>query len=530
MSQSAQFAAHVDKQLSRSLGAIPILFPIVQRLNLVSIINQYCPSRADVDSGTVALILVLNRLLSPKPMYKIADWVGSTVLPETLEIEAEKLHDRRLGDFLDDLQPHLTDIWQNLIHQAILSDQIPIEFVHYDVTSTYFEGVYTNAEKIEYGYSRDNKSDCKQVNIGLNVTSGDAIPVAYRVLNGSTADKTTPLENMRALQQLFAETPGKAVTDDSLVIVSDQAMLDAEVIVAYHKQGIGYLGPLPRHQVYEGVLMSATTEHLLNHPLNYRPQNQKENEPPIYCGVLTTIPITSKKTQQGVTAHALLLHSRNKAKLDRQKRQTLLNRYLDRLHAIAEHLNKRKYKKASYAQQQINNTQRQYRSVKSLVSVELTGSDGTLHLMYDLDISAVMQAAQRDGRYLLVTNRPRSADEMLTRFKAQDQVEKRNRTIKGPIQIRPIFLHNPTRIESLIFICMVALLTFALLERQAKKVQMPITGRHLIEQFASLSAICTSFNDGSVLKTVDPLTPFQQLLLERLKFTPVDVYLYPVRV
>ncbi len=530
MSQSTQFSALVDKQLSKSLGAIPIVLPILQRLNLASIINQHCPSRADVDCGTVALILVLNRLLSPKPMYKIADWAAETVLPETLEIEAEKLHDRRLGDLLDDLHPHLSEIWRQLIHQAINSYQIPIEFVHYDVTSIYFEGIYTEAEKIEYGYSRDGKPDCKQVNLALNVTGDDAIPLAYRVLNGSTADKTTPLENMRGLQQLLASAGGQAATDDALVIVSDQAMLNPDVIVTYQKQGIGYLGPLPRQKAYESVLMSVTTEDLLNHPLAYRPQNQKETEPPIYCGVLTTIPIVSKKTKESVIAEALILHSRNKAKLDREKRQTLLNRYLQRLRVIAGYLNKRKYRKAGYTHQQINKAQRRYQSVKSLVSVELRGGDGALHLVYDLNIKAVMQAAQRDGRYLLVTNRPLSAEQMLTRFKAQDQVEKRNRTIKGPIQIRPLFLHNPTRIESLILICMVALLAFALLEQQAKRAGMLMTGRRLIEQFASVSAIYTVFTDGSGLKTVVPLTRFQLQFLDQLNLPSVDVYLNPVRI
>ena len=62
------FASNVDTQLSRWLGAIPIL--ILQRLNVVSIINRYCPCQADVDEGTVALILALNRLMSPRPLVE----------------------------------------------------------------------------------------------------------------------------------------------------------------------------------------------------------------------------------------------------------------------------------------------------------------------------------------------------------------------------------------------------------------------------------------------------------------------------
>ena len=49
MSQATEFSSNIDEQLSRWLGAIPVLMPILQRLNVVSIINRYCPCQADVD-------------------------------------------------------------------------------------------------------------------------------------------------------------------------------------------------------------------------------------------------------------------------------------------------------------------------------------------------------------------------------------------------------------------------------------------------------------------------------------------------
>jgi len=106
MNQAKIFASSIDTQLSNWLGAIPILIPIFQRLNVVSIINRYCPCQADVDEGTAALILALNRLMSPRPLYKVADWMAETILNETFGISADKFHDRRLGDFLDAIYPH----------------------------------------------------------------------------------------------------------------------------------------------------------------------------------------------------------------------------------------------------------------------------------------------------------------------------------------------------------------------------------------------------------------------------------------
>ena len=68
MNQALEFEANLDQQLSLFIGAIPGLIPIFRQLNVVSIINRYCPCQADIDEGTVALILALNRLMSPHPL------------------------------------------------------------------------------------------------------------------------------------------------------------------------------------------------------------------------------------------------------------------------------------------------------------------------------------------------------------------------------------------------------------------------------------------------------------------------------
>ena len=47
---------------------------------------------------------------------------------------------------------------------------VAFEFLLYDVTSTFFEGKAEGNEKAARGYSRDQRSDCKQVCIGGSPT------------------------------------------------------------------------------------------------------------------------------------------------------------------------------------------------------------------------------------------------------------------------------------------------------------------------------------------------------------------------
>ena len=139
------------------------------------------------------------------------------------------------------------------------------------------------------------------------------------------------------------------------------------------------------------------------------------------------------------------------------------------------------------------------------------------------------RAKERDGRYLLASNRSLSDEEMLSHFKSQDRIEKHIRTFKGPIRVRPIFLHNQERIESLVFICMLALLVFSILEMLAKRNGIVMTGESILKQFQTMTVVYTIFRDGSCWKQVAPLTQFQNEFILVLGLPDPDVYLEPIK-
>jgi len=66
-------------QLRRQLGALPVLYRLLEILDVRRIINRHCPGARRVDHGAVVVVLVLNRLMAPRPLYKVADWLAQTV-------------------------------------------------------------------------------------------------------------------------------------------------------------------------------------------------------------------------------------------------------------------------------------------------------------------------------------------------------------------------------------------------------------------------------------------------------------------
>lgn len=523
-SQADKFEQHVTNQLSKWLGAIPVLCPILRQLKVAEYVDEHCPGKEDVSHGMVINALVLNRLMAPKPMYKVGKWMTETILEDTLGVSAEQMYDNRLGRTLDDIHPYLEPIWQDIVVRAVVDYDVDLRFLHYDITSVYFEGAYEASEKVSYGLSRDHRPDTKQVNLAVNVTSKTGIPLGYRVLAGRIADRTTPVENLEALRALL-DRPKLVQCQKDFLLVSDRAMLDRKVIIAYQAKAVRWLGPLQANGALSEVLRSVPDRELAAHPLAYRPLNQPKEEPFRYQGLLRSA--TIEYEGQAVPIQVLVVKSRTKVKLDRERRQTSLKRLTDRLEKIQSMLNTRRYKSRDYTWAQIEKARRG-NAAKTLVDIELTGTDGELSLTYGLDSGKLAQAQALDGRYLLGTNDfDLSALQMLQHFKDQEIVERRFKTVKGPIQVRPMFLHKEERIESLVFVAMIALLVYTILEMLCRRAGQSITARQVLEKFERLGVAYIHFGDGSVLKLPSALNAFQGQLIELLRFPDPAVYLSP---
>ena len=186
------------------------------------------------------------------------------------------------------------------------------------------------------------------------------------------------------------------------------------------------------------------------------------------------------------------------------------------------------------------------------LSEGLSGEQGEgFDLRWTLDRNQLRVDQTFDGAYCLLTNLKEaeaSLQDVFSAYKGQSKVEGRFRAIKQPpIQVRPIWLHQPRRIESLIFVVMVALYLFALIEREARRVvkasgevfkglrpegrdKLPVTAERLFEVFAPLSLVIQRLRIGTeVLETFTSatLSPIQAQVLDRLGLPRPDVYLQP---
>lgn len=522
-SQAEQLGQAISAIRPRQIGAIPLVYPIITTLQVRERTNELIPSQADIDLGRIVELLTLNRLLAPQPIYRVQDWVAETVLPEMMDMAPEQVYDNRLGRALDRLHPHLGELWARVVSQAIEVYELDLNVLHWDITSIYFEGAYTDSELVAYGYSRDHRPDTKQVNLEVDVTHDGYVPILYQVLPGATADITRPLPHLRALLRFFAR-PELADRHLRPMLISDCKMITPEAVWACHQHDLFYLGPLPPGTATEAVLKSVSASELAAHPLTYRPQRVKADDPRFvpYQGVWR--PFTFEHEGQRITDRALVIWSAGKQRLDEQKRKTYLKRLLNRLADIEKKLNTRRYKKRAYVEERLVTIQKG-NPTKGLVKIDLSGEDGALRLAFRIDRQRLAEAQALDGRYALATNAVYlTADKALTLFKGQDGVEKRFRVTKGPLLVRPLFVRGDRRIEGLVFITFLALLVRAILERACRQRGQPLTVERLFRGFATLQAVDLTWMDGSLQRQASEMTAFQTEILETLGWPAAEAY------
>jgi hypothetical protein len=174
-------------QLRRQLGALPVLYALLEVLHVREIVNRYCPTEAQVDHGAVVVVLVLNRLMAPRALVRVADWVAQTVLTQTLGVSAEKFNDDRLGRTLDAMASHEREIWLDIVNAALVQFDLDVSFIFYDLTAFVMQGEFKDSDKVDYGFAHNTPSDKQKVKEGLSVSSDGNVPLDYAALSGRTA-------------------------------------------------------------------------------------------------------------------------------------------------------------------------------------------------------------------------------------------------------------------------------------------------------------------------------------------------------
>src|SRR5271157_5202150 len=161
------------------------------------------------------------------------DWIERTALGGFLGTDFSTLKYEALYRNLDRLHPNREAIERELAEREKTLFNLDDTLYLYDLTSTYFEGEALANPQAKRGYSRDKRSDAKQVLVGL-VLDRDGFPKAHEIFEGNRQDRTTVGQMLDSLQKRTGAKPGSTV-------VVDRGMAYEEDLAAIRARGYHYL-------------------------------------------------------------------------------------------------------------------------------------------------------------------------------------------------------------------------------------------------------------------------------------------------
>jgi hypothetical protein len=245
----------------RRFGDISLARWLWHLLDLDHIVDRHVPQHdEEVRPTDIAAIEVINRLCQPCSEFALAEhWYASTALEELLGVPDALVTKDRLYRTLDRLLQAQVPIENDLQAQLGTLFQLDYNLLLYDITSTYFEGLAEDNELAQRGYSRDHRSDCKQIVIALIVTR-EGFPLAHQTFAGNTRDLKTVRHIVTTIEARFGKS--------QRVWVMDRGMIDEDSLAFLNEEGRRYLLSTRRHdlQKFQSELTTTGWQRLPDNP------------------------------------------------------------------------------------------------------------------------------------------------------------------------------------------------------------------------------------------------------------------------
>lgn len=549
---------------SQEVGALPIVNHFLDRLRFSEHLLNHLPVtdvRAKLRPVEALGVLARNLILARVPLYSQREWAGSKV-PELLGLRQEQLaliNDDRIGRALDrlfdaDRGALLTDFVVHMVREF----DVELDELHNDSTTITLQGQYKEADGRPVrgkptvvaapGYNKDHRPDLKQLLYILTVSADGAIPVHFKVSDGSTEDSTTHIETWDLLRKL--------VGHPKFLYVADCKLCTHKSLHHIQKEQGWFITILPRSRkedrLFRDWLQTNTPDWA---EVECKPHPRLVNGPPeVLMAVESPIPaadgfriiwvLSSAKKERDFLAR--------KGSMERAWKE------LDELRARLEGLRcryKAKHGVAKVADEIIARcgaqrwicyriervTQAEFRQEKRGRPGKSTRWRRTLKPRFRLTVTGNPQNIEYDTRcdgiFPLITNRPAqelSQREVLDAYKTkQPMIEQRHDLLKNVLDVAPALLKSISRLEALLFVEYVAQTVHALIERELRRAmasrhieELPLypekrfckapSTRRVLELYANLQRHRLS-KYGTTVQTFDPdLTWMQRKLLQLL--------------
>ena len=427
----------------RRFGDVWLAWWLWRFLRLDEIVARHVPhGDHTIRPADIVAIEVINRLCGPCSELALAEhWYASTGLEDLLGIPDSAVTKDRLYRTLDGLRRGQQGIENDLKAQFGTLFRLEFDLLLYDLTSTYFEGLAEENDLARRGYSRDHRSDCKQVILALIVTR-EGFPLAHYTLAGNTKDGQTVKQVITEVEQRFGTA--------QRVWVMDRGMISEENLAFLRQPGRKYLLATRRSEL-------ARFQKQLGQGKWQKLEGRED--------------VVVKLLKRGKVVY-LLAKSQPRRKKERAIRRRQRRALARALRKLQQTVAAGRLKSRDKLLERIGRLKGKYPKGTPFVTITVTKRK-RLQLSVCWDKDKFRTALARDGAYLLRSNQSGwSAAEFWETHMQLTVVEHAFRVLKSHLLLRPIWHQYSGRVEAHIFICVLAYALWKTLDHLAKQAKL----------------------------------------------------------
>jgi len=207
----------------RSIGIEHVAYEALRQLQLDKKLQELGLNKQQL---CTAIGTVIGRMIEPGSELATHYWLQHhTGLGELLGYDYENMKLTRMYQISDILLKHKQELEQHLYERQRSIFQFKETITLYDLTNTYFEGSGKYNDLAEHGHSKEKRTDCPLVTLGL-VLDSSGFPIRSEVFAGNASEPQTLTEMIKGLtgsplkpaestvpQQLFKQEKPTIVMD-----------------------------------------------------------------------------------------------------------------------------------------------------------------------------------------------------------------------------------------------------------------------------------------------------------------------------
>lgn len=417
----------------RTIGAEHIAYSVYQELELDKLFKN---SGFNENQRNLAALAIISRLVHPESENSTREWAKhKSGLDMLLKTSFSFLPNNSLYRISDKIYTLKETIEKHLVQKERALFNLKEKLVLFDLTNTYFEGNCSDIPKANFGRSKEKRSDCRLLTLGM-IIDEQGFPKTCKIMEGNQSE---PLSLVNMIKQLETTSVSEETLFKDKIVVID-AGISSEANLKYLKDnGYNYLcvsrnKPLSLNELQTLQEKSISTSNDIEIKVS---SFEKEGDNYLYC----LSPMKKVKEQSML--------------------QKFEKRFIDELNFINESLKKKKsHKTSDRILERVGRLKEKHKHISRYFTISIEKQPGDENLVQSISwekINSESQDLSFNGSYFLRTNlKDIPEQDLWSMYSTLTLIEHSFRCLKTELAFRPVYHQKEFRAESHLFIAVLA--------------------------------------------------------------------------